>query len=132
MRNNYKDNYIVIDATAEDDELLMENFKKGKVHPEFLPMTTYDMVQSGYPEPDHGEMVVRVHGGYDEDGVLQPSHGMWIKREDFLTFLIMSGNMEIIRRTNTMHLLDEIQEPVKSSKVKKKKATSKKKKVVKK
>lgn len=124
MRNNYTDNHIVKDATDEDDKLLLEYYLKGKLHPDFLPMTTYDMVQAGYPLPDHGEMVVRIHGGTDEKDVLQPSHGMWIKREDFIKFLELTNTWHHIRNINTMFV--EPEPPIVIEESKKKKIKSKK------
>lgn len=127
MRNKYENNYIVTDATAEDDKLLMDYFLKGKLHPEFLPMTTYDMIQTGYPEPDHGAMVVRVHGGTDENDVLQPSNGKWIKVEDFMTYLKLTNGMEGISRVNTTYRPLEIPKVEKEPKKKKTTKTKKKK-----
>ena len=64
---------------------------KGKMHPDFLPFTTYDMVQCGYPRPDHGVMVARDFGGTDEEYRLLPSDGKWCKVEDVLNLLSKKG-----------------------------------------
>lgn len=49
---------------------------------EWLPFNVYDMVQSGYPRPDHGIMVARDFGGSDKDGKNLPPNGMWCKVEE--------------------------------------------------
>ena len=71
----------------EDLEILAEYRNNGKLHPEFLPVTTYDLVQSGYPVPNKGVMVARGWGGSDAEGRLLPSNGQWIKRDDYLNQL---------------------------------------------
>lgn len=65
-----------------DLEILEEYTKKGKLKQPFFPLPTYDMVQIGFPTPDHGEMVRRVWGGTDEKGLLMSPNGMWCKVED--------------------------------------------------
>jgi len=65
--------------------------QKGKLHPDFLPVTTYDMVQCGYPQDDHGEMIARDWGGTDGEGKLLPSNGMWCKVEDIRKLLSKHG-----------------------------------------
>lgn len=110
-----EDNYIAQDITKDENDLLTDAFLEGKIHPEFLPMTTYDMAQmEGY-----GAMVVRAHGGRDENGVIQPSHGMWIKVEDFMTYLSLTNGMEMIRKNNTR--FRPLENPVKLSESPKKK-----------
>jgi hypothetical protein len=98
-----EDNYIALDMTEDDHRLHEEYHTKGKLHPDFLPISTYDMVQMGYPRPDHGGMVYRDHGGTDEKGILQPATGMWMKVEDFKEFMNMIGAWDIIRTINTRH-----------------------------
>lgn len=88
-----EDNYIAKDIEEKDNDLISEYHEKGKLHEEFLPFATFDMVQMGYPTADHGAMVARVDGGTDEDGVLQPSKGMWMKVQDFKDFLDMTENI---------------------------------------
>ena len=97
-----ENNYIAQDASEEDDARIYKHHLDGTLHPEFLPMATYDMVQLGLPTPDHGGMVVRVDGGTDENGILQPSTGMWMRVEDFHKYLELTNSMEGIRRFNTM------------------------------
>lgn len=80
------DNFI-----AEEDEdivRMIEKYKQaGKVQPDFFPLPTYDLVQCGYPLPDHGEMVCRRFGGTDDYGRLMSPNGMWCKVEDVKKFL---------------------------------------------
>jgi hypothetical protein len=102
-----ENNYIAQDASEEDDKRLWELFLKGKIHPDFLPMCTYDMVQLGLPIVDHGGMVARVDGGTDENGILQPSNGMWIMVKDFKKYLELTNGMEAIRRHNTLYHVPE-------------------------
>jgi hypothetical protein len=68
----------------EKDELdiISEYTTKCKLHPNFLPVTTYDMVQCGYPTPTAGIMIARGFGGTDKEDRLLPSNGMWCKVED--------------------------------------------------
>ena len=53
----------------------------------WIPFDCYDMVQCGYPLPDHGEMVLRPDGGTNEKEELLPSNGMWCKVKDVLELL---------------------------------------------
>jgi len=50
----------------------------------FPPFDCYEMVQCGYPRPDHGEMVWRTDSGTNVNGELLPPNGaaMWVKRTD--------------------------------------------------
>lgn len=102
-----KDNYIAKEVDPSDEDLLSEYHEKGKLHPDFLPFITYDMVQMGYPYPDHGAMVARPHGGTDENDILQPSTGMWMKVEDFKEFMEATKEIfdikEFITLLNTRH-----------------------------
>lgn len=81
-----ENNYIAKEFEESDQEILTEYHEKGKLHPDFLPFPTYNLVQMDYPYPDHGGMVAQFHGGTDEDDVLQLSKGMWMKVDDFLEF----------------------------------------------
>ena len=81
-----ENNYIAKEFEESDQDILTEYHEKGKIHTDSLPFPTYDMVQMGYPYPNHGGMVAQFHGGTDENDVLQPSTGMWMKVEDFLDF----------------------------------------------
>jgi hypothetical protein len=86
---NRENNYT---KELDQDEVgLIEEYKeKGKLHPDFLPFVTYDMVQLGYPKPDHGEMIARDHGGSDSEGRMLPSDGKWCKVEDVLKLINQS------------------------------------------
>jgi hypothetical protein len=81
-----EDNYIAKEFEESDQTILSEYHEKGKIHPDFLPFPTYDLVQLGYPYTDHGGMIVRADGGTDENDILQPGKGMWMKVDDFLEF----------------------------------------------
>ena len=72
-------------------EIISEYTMKGKLHSNFLPITTYDMVQCGYPTPKEGVMIVRDYGGTDAEGKLLPSSGMWCKVEDIKKLLGKHG-----------------------------------------
>jgi len=75
------DNHIVLDNDMA--KIVDEMKKKGKYDKKtYFPLDTYDMVQTGYPMPDHGVMLHRPFGGTDEKGNLMSPHGMWCKRED--------------------------------------------------
>ena len=77
-----------------DDEhfqIILEYKGKGKIHPEFLPITTYDMVQCGYPRPTAGIMIARDWGGTDGESRLLPADGMWCKVEDVKELLKKHG-----------------------------------------
>jgi len=72
-------------------EIIHEYTAKGKLHPNFLPVTTYDMVQCGYPQPTEGIMIARDWGGTDAEDKLLPSMGMWCKVEDVRKLLEKHG-----------------------------------------
>lgn len=79
---NYKDNLIAPALSEEVDKLTTEIHKTYPKAHGWLPFDTYDMVQCGYPLPNHGEMVKRTDGGTNAKGELLPSTGMWCKVED--------------------------------------------------
>ena len=73
----------------------LEFISNCELHPKFLPINTYDMVQSGYPRPIEGIMMARDCGGSDEKGRLLPSDGMWVKLDDVKKLLKKHGlNLE--------------------------------------
>lgn len=82
-----EDNFIAKELDNDDVSIIKEYTENGKLHPDWFPITTYDMVQMGYPYPNHGGMVVRNWEGTDEDGRLLPSNGMWCKVEDVKEYL---------------------------------------------
>ncbi len=53
----------------------------------WIPIETYDLVQCGYPLPDHGEMIIRTDGGTNEKGELLPPNGMWCKVKDVMELI---------------------------------------------
>lgn len=77
-----EDNFIGQELNENDLDIIKEYQDKGKLHPDWFPLTTYDMVQTGYPRPNHGEMIARDWGGTDGQGRLLPANGMWCKVED--------------------------------------------------
>jgi hypothetical protein len=85
-----KDNKTV-ELDSECLDIISDYKQKGKLHPDFLPVTTYDMVQCGYPRSDHGEMIARDWDGTDGEGKLLPSNGMWCKVEDVKKLLLKHG-----------------------------------------
>jgi len=82
-----QDNYIAKELSPNEIDIVREYREKKKLHPDFLPITTYDMVQLGYPNPNHGGMCARAFGGTNSEGQLLPSDGMWCKVEDIKKFL---------------------------------------------
>jgi hypothetical protein len=97
-----ENNFIGDEITQEMADLIKEYADKDKLHPDWLPMPTYDMVQTGYPT-DHGEMVVRPWAGTDEQGRLLPGQGMWCKVEDVRKFI---ENMSSLFLGDTMKKID--------------------------
>ena len=81
------DNFIGKELDQDELIIIHEFRDKGKLHPEFFPITTYDMVQCGYPYPNHGEMISRNWGGTDEQHRLLPANGMWCKVDDVKKYL---------------------------------------------
>jgi hypothetical protein len=77
----YLDNLIGKDSSEMNclDKQIREQYPKAIG---WLPIEVYDLVQCGYPYPDHGEMIHRVDGGTDVDGNLLPPTGMWCKVSD--------------------------------------------------
>jgi len=80
--NNYENNLIAERLFPIVDEVEKEMLKVFPKAKGWLPFDTYDMVQCGYPYPDHGEMVRRTMGGTNAKNELMPSKGMWCKVED--------------------------------------------------
>lgn len=75
-------NNKIVELDEDYLRIIAEYTKANKLHPDFLPFTTYDMVQQGYPVPNEGVMVARAYGGTDGENRLLPSTGMWCKVED--------------------------------------------------
>lgn len=84
----------IIELDEDQSEIISEYKEEGKLHPDFLPFTTYDMVQCGYPSPDHGEMIARAYGGTDAEDRLLPSNGMWCKVED-IKHILCKSNLQL-------------------------------------
>jgi len=85
-----EDNYTK-ELEQDDIDLIAEFKAKDKLHSNFLLFTTYDMVQGGYPIPNHGKMIARGWGGTDGEGKLLPSNGKWCKVEDVIKLLTELG-----------------------------------------
>lgn len=85
MSKHYDDNLICEYKLAQWEKDIIDFYKRvGK----YIPITTYDMVQTGYPSPDHGEMVPRYSGDLIEPQIsMGPSHGMWCKVEDVVALI---------------------------------------------
>lgn len=87
----------LIDKESEDRLLwIYKTLKPEEKTGNWLPFNVYDMVQSGYPYPDHGIMVARDFGGTDKDGNVLPPNGMWCKVEDAVERI--DALEEILRR----------------------------------
>lgn len=86
----YKDN-LVNEACQNDLDIIKEYTESDKLEEPFFPLMTYDMVQLGYPLPDHGEMVARPWHGTNENGQLIHGNGMWCKTEDIKEYLKKHG-----------------------------------------
>ena len=82
-----EDNLIGKELDQNDFDIIKEYQDKDKLHHDWFPLTTYDMVQCGYPRADHGEMIARDWGGTDGEGRLLPADGMWCKVEDVKKYL---------------------------------------------
>lgn len=84
--SDYPDNMIVEGYPSEMDLELLATTPKAV---EFPPFHCYEMIQSGYPLPDHGEMICRTDSGTDEKGHLLPpsEKAMWVKRDDAMASL---------------------------------------------
>ena len=80
----YQDNLIGKDVPLDVLDLKIRTLPKAKG---WIPVETYDMVQCGYPLPDHGEMIIRTDGGTNEKGELLPATGMWCKVKDVMEIL---------------------------------------------
>ena len=83
--NNYEDNYIgkdVGDFDSTDKEIRQQKKSKG-----WVPFETYDMIQCGYPLPDHGEMIIRTTSGTNKRGEWLPPNGMWCKVKDVMKII---------------------------------------------
>ncbi len=76
--NFYKDNLIVDYNLSEWEKDILKQYQLSGEH---LPFPVYDLVQTGYPTHDHGEMIPRYFGHIDGDYMYPPT-GMWCKVED--------------------------------------------------
>lgn len=76
------ENFIATEITEEQRELIEDYKKRGKLHPDWIDIPTYDLVQLGYPRANHGGMVARAFGGTDSEDNLLPGNGMWCKKTD--------------------------------------------------
>jgi hypothetical protein len=88
-----ENNYIAKEASKDEIDIVQEYEAKGKLHTDWFPLPTYDLVQMGYPRPDHGGMVSNVYGGTDGEGRLLPPDGMWCKVEDVKKYIDEIKNM---------------------------------------
>ena len=75
----YDDNLIGKDGLDYLDLEIRKEYPKAKG---WFPIECYDLVQCGYPLPNHGEMIIRADGGVSKNNELLPSNGMWCKVED--------------------------------------------------
>lgn len=66
----------------EADELEMSIVINYRHEKDWLPIMSYDMIQSGYPTPMSGLMIARPYGGVNEQGELLNGSGMWCKVSD--------------------------------------------------
>jgi hypothetical protein len=78
----YEDNLISDYTIPQWEKDLISKVKTA----DHLPFTVYDMVQTGYPLPDHGEMIPRFYGSMDEEK-MHPPEGMWCKVDDVRKYL---------------------------------------------
>lgn len=90
-----EDNYE-LPIRKDEMEIVEEYTQKKLLHPDFLPFPTYNMVQSGYPRPDHGVMVPSLWGGTDENGFLIPGSGKYCKVSDVLPLIKKKSAMDTI------------------------------------
>jgi len=82
-----EDNYIARELDTDEIDIIKEYSDNGKLHPDWFPIPTYDLVQMGYPRPNYGGMVSRNWGGTDHNNCLLPGDGMWCKVEDVKKYL---------------------------------------------
>lgn len=59
-----------------------EKSKKSKKFGEWLPFEVYELIQTGYPVSNRGEMQLLEYGGTDLKGHLLPPKGEWCRVED--------------------------------------------------
>lgn len=85
LQKEYEDNLISEYTIPQWEKDLISKVKTS----DHLPFTVYDMVQTGYPLPDHGEMIPRFYGSTDD-----PPEGMWCKVEDVRKYLDSLQNKE--------------------------------------
>lgn len=81
-RKEHADNLIAEYDIPKWEKELISKIKT----PDHLPFMVYDMVQTGYPLPDHGEMIPRFYGPRVGEK-MHPPEGMWCKVEDVRKYL---------------------------------------------
>ena len=89
-------NNETIELVDWEIEFIDEFKTNGHIVEPFFPICTYDMVQSGYPYPDHGVMVARSSGGTDSNNKLIEGNGMWCKVEDVKKLLYEKDNIKTL------------------------------------
>jgi len=76
------ENNIINEPNEMELEVIQEYKDNERLVEPFFPLITYDMVQVGYPYPDHGVMVARSYRGTDIENKLLDGGGMWCKVDD--------------------------------------------------
>lgn len=61
--------------------------ENGKLHKDFLPFNTYDLISYGYPVADKYKMMTMYHGGIDKNDILLPSKGKYCLVEDAMKII---------------------------------------------
>ncbi len=84
-----ENNYIAKELSKDDLDIIDEYTLKNKLHIDWhlFPITTYDMVQMGYPTSNHGAMLARAYMGTNSEGQLLPGDGMWCKVSDVKSYI---------------------------------------------
>lgn len=75
------------EANADEIDIINEFVGKKKLEKSWFPLMSYDMIQAGYPRPNHGVMVARAFGGTNSQGELLNGGGMWCKVEDVKKYM---------------------------------------------
>lgn len=94
MAGKYENDLIAdMSDSVEQGERYQKYLAEAPKAPGWLPFPRYQMIQTGYPVADHGEMISHTDVGTDAEGRILPFLGMWCKVEDVRPIVEQRDNL---------------------------------------